>query len=329
MKALVSIWICSLVAVAQQVEAPIGGFVMDAEAGSIRPINGFAGAALFGAPLDLGFLARRAVYSSRADAALVVNAEDGRLWIAQGLRRGPLSVAPIPDALPDADLLSWNDAGTDAVVLSRTTQRVQFLSGLPSRARGGAVQSIASVPGDLRALAIDSRGHQAILAASAQSCGGLYRISDGADTELRWLVAATSPVAVGWARDDQDVVFADAASGEVSLLRDVTSDGEWSWSQLASAADGLGRLVGMQVQGSRAWVASLSPDGQTSTGTLSEIDVWAGRIVATVNLPLMPTGLERLDGSGLFAFNQTGPGKPLYLFSTNESTVWFVPPVVR
>lgn len=325
MKLIFLIWLCSLIVFGQGVEAPLSGFVVDAGTSSIRPIQGFPGAAVLGAAVVLDFSVKRAIFSSKADAALVVDVESDQLWVLHGLKRGPLVASKVDGALKEVDLWSWSESGTSAVLYSRLTSEMQILSGLPTLPEIASTKLLKAAAGEILSIAIDRSGRQILVAAAEQSGGAIYRITNDGDSTER-LASASRPTLVTWARSDQDALYVDSELGELTLLENAGSTN--ALSVLTSARDALGKPVAIQVQEGRALLLTESVENSLAIGHLIEIELASRRIVATLTLPDSARKLIRMDESGLFVLNEVGE-KPLYLFSSKESTLWFVPQVIR
>lgn len=297
------------------IEAPVAGFVVDAQTHSIRPINGLPGASLLGQPLTLPTQVQNARFSGGGDYALAtVTDPPGQLVLVQGLKGVTPYARDLAGAIVSVDFISLNDKGS-AAICSTASSQLQFVTGLPGAPVFSAPIDLTSVQGLVAAIRIGSQGQVALVAASEGSYGGIYEVaSQNASVEL--IARANQPSAATYLNQDRDVVFADPFLNEVILVQDI--HGARIFSVLAGPADHVQTPVALQAIDGGVAVAN------SGSKNIVQYDLSAGRIVADISLPVVPAALDSLTIGGVFVVNRTGTG-PLYLYSSSDSLVRFVP----
>jgi hypothetical protein len=300
------------------IEAPVAGFVVDAQTHSIRPINGLPGSSLLGQPLTLDTQVQTARFSGGGDYALAtVKDPPGRLVLIQGLKGRTPYARDLADAIVSVDFISLNDNGS-AAICSMASSQLQFVTGLPGAPVFSAPIDLTPVQGLVAGISIGSQGQIALVAASDGSYGGIYEVaSQNASVEL--ITRANQPSAATYLNRDRDVVFADPFLNEVILVQDI--HGGKLFSVLVGPADHVETPVALQAIDGGVAVAN------SGSKNIVQYDFSAGRIVADIPLPVVPAALDNLTIRGVFVVNRTGTG-PLYLYSSSDSSVRFVPPPI-
>lgn len=312
---------------APRLRIPVSGFVVDTRLHAIRPIQGLPGTALIGEPLVLPVRVRSAVFSRRGDFALVTDdSQPPRLLLVRGLQEGALFCQPLEEALATAGMVSLNESGTTAALVSRETRQLQFVSGLPDAPAVQPPLPLTGIAGEITALYVSVRGHRALLASSDGSAGGIYSADNLAGAGIRTLALAQHPVAVVGVNEDRDIVYADASAGEVVLIRNI--DGNRQASVLLTTRDGLQSPAGLFASGDLLWVSNARFADSMPCGNMIQYDLGLERMTADIPLPVAPSRLESLIQPGLAVINALDPG-PLYLFSSVDRSTAFVPSPVR
>src|SRR4029453_1816190 len=98
---------------------------------------------------------------------------------------------------------------------------LQMLRGLPKLFEAGPTFDLSSIPGTITALTINRAGSNILIATSAEH--GALSLAEPAGTDSpvvpRLIASFDSPTALALVRLDQDVIVADAAVNQLTLLR--------------------------------------------------------------------------------------------------------------
>lgn len=320
-----------LAAVAAQADTttlrgPVMGFVVDGRSQTVRPINGIPGASHLGAPLELLFHVKQAVFSSGGDFALMTPAEGEGLYLVRNLGDTPAASRIAGAFQPDRMVLNF--ANTVAALYQAEPRRLQVVRGLPGNPTAGPVLDLSSLSGTVKGLALDAAGREALLAVADNGRGALARISvpdDGEAGEVRLVEPRTlsvfgSPSAVALLNKDRDALVADAATNQVFLIRNFAGDAQVE--ALASERDGIANPVGVEVSldGRRVFVANAADRGSVLVVNLES------RVVDMRATPeSVPSRLERLQGRTAFLLNEPGETPLLVLDNVENPEVYFVP----
>jgi hypothetical protein len=175
---------------------------------------------------------------------------------------------------------------------------------------------LSSVPGTITALAIDGKGANVLIAAASDR-GAVYLAS--ADKPIRAIGDFGSPSALALSRNDQDVVVADTATNQITIVRNFAGTPEAEW--IAGERDGVSRPVGLAV----------TPDGRSlyiANASTRTLDVWsleAQAIDKSLPLDAEPTRLSSFASSSMFVLNDVGNHPLLLLEAGMIPAVYFVP----
>jgi hypothetical protein len=301
---------------------PILGYVLDAQAQAIRPVNGIPGSSSLGRPLALPFPVAAAALSPRGDFALTVSASDDHTaYLLRNLGGAPnVNYIGIEGAISGADRIFLNADASAAAMLVSDTRQLQVLRGLPDAPRAGPALDLSSIPGTIAALAIASAGSNVLIAASAGH-GALYLASAGEQIRPRLIGSFGSPSALTLLNNDQDVIVADVAVNELTLLRNFAGVPESF--RLAGVRDGISGPAGLGISadGTRLYIAN---------GGSRTLDIWSfalQAIEASFPLDARPTQLVPFQGSSTFVLNNAGEHPLLLLDTAADPAVYFVPAV--
>lgn len=295
---------------------PVIGYVLDHAIKQIRPINGILGSSVLGEPLSLPFSVATAAFSPRGDFALTISASDTSTAYVLEHLGDTNTVAAIDGIIPSVDRVIFNAEATAAALLATGNHQLQFLSGLPSSPTAGPSVDLSSIDGTITAVAMDGTGTKILIGASAEH-GALYLVTDEQNSP-RLIASFGSPAALALQNGDQDVIVADAAISELSLIRNFASVPELF--RIAGERDGIADPAGLRItsDGRKLYIANRS--SQT-------LDVWNFQqqsIEATFPLDAEPTQLMPLQGSATFLLNDAGD-HPLLLLDAVNLAVYFVP----
>lgn len=296
---------------------PVMGYVLDATKQAIRPVNGIPGSSVLGQTLDLPFPVATVAFSPRGDFALAVSASGDHA--AHMLRNlgGANNIDPIEGAIADADRVVLNADASAGALLASDARQLQLLRGLPASPTVGPLLDLSSIAGTITALAIDRTGSNILIAVSADH-GALYLATD-ARIRPRLIASFGSPTALALVPGDQDVIVADAAVNELTLLRNFA--GMPQAFRLAGERDGVSGPAGLRI----------SPDSRKlyiANGASRTLDIWnfeAQSIEASFPLEAEPTRLTPFQGSSTFLLNDVGDHPLLLLDAAIDLAVYFVP----
>jgi DNA-binding beta-propeller fold protein YncE len=293
------------------------GYVLDATTRVIRPVNGIPGSSVLGQPLALPFPVAAAAFSPRGDFALIISASDDHT--AHVLRNpgGAPNMDSIDDGISGADRVFLNADASAGVLLASDARQLQLLRGLPAVPTVGPLIDLSSISGTITALAIDSTGSNILIAVSADH-GALYLANTGLQIP-RLIASFGSPTALALLHGDQDVIVADAAINEITLLRNFA--GTPQAFRLAGERDGISGPVGLRI-------SSDSRKLYIANGPSRTLDIWnfeAQLIEASYPLDAEPTRLTPFQGSSTFVLNDVGDHPLLLLDAAIDLAVYFVP----
>jgi hypothetical protein len=290
---------------------PVAGYVFEPRSGAVRAIEGLPGAARLGSRLPLPFRVALATSVAGRDYAVLVPESGAGPVIARGLRSSTPEILDVPGAI-QASAVSIAASGDAALFYSESTRRLQFVDGLPSAPRALDPIDVGFLDASPAALAVDSAGSAALLAAPD---GRIYLV----------LRDAASPLALGRLAGVTSLSFlpgrdaalaASAETGEVLLIEGW--NGTISIRTVAGPATGIASARAVRALDGRT-AAVISGDGR-----LAFVDLENG------SLEWIPLASEAQDfdplDSGLFALNRAGAAPLLLLDAAKGRSVWFVPP---
>jgi hypothetical protein len=291
-----------------KVGVPSLGFVYDSSLSALRPILGFPGAAVVGAPLDVGFTVARAAAAAQQRFVLAASADDNSIRLVR-MQPDGLTVRSIDGALISPDRIILSPSARAAILYSRSLARFQVITGLPDQpvvAREVAVDDL----GGAVDLAVSDDGELALFVTDSSSVW-LFDANAG-----RVQATAPGPIAAVCFRPDGRDALAVARTGELYMIQ---AGGATSYyGQIAS--DPIADPVAVQFSrdGSRAHVAY-------AQGLIASFDSAAG-VSKTVSCACRPTGLEPVNSAMTFRVNGISDG-PVMLFDSSgtDPRVWFVP----
>jgi DNA-binding beta-propeller fold protein YncE len=292
---------------------PVVGYVFDATQKAIRPVNGIPGSALLGAPLTFAFPVTAAAFSPRGDFALAISGSS--VYLLRNILR-PFQAEVLEGEFISAERVILNSDGSVAALYDGEARQIQLLRGLPSTPTVEPALDLSSLSGKITAIAIDRTGSNVLIAVSADG-GALYVASAG--QPIRPVASFESPSALALAHDDHDVIVADAASNQLTLIRNFAGTPEPAW--LAGARDGVSNPVGLAV----------SSDNRTlyvANAATRTLDVWnleAQSVVTSLALDAEPTRLTSFQSSSMFVLNDVGDHPLLLLETAVNPAVYFVP----
>jgi hypothetical protein len=304
-------WITSSCAYAQNaaVAVPGMGFAFDSSQSAIRPLHGIPGAALLGAPLDLGFPVVSAVIAPRQDFAIaVLSAESPRVVPLSG--NG--SASSLTGAMAAPDRVVFSPSGGAAVLVSnQDSGRMQVVAGLPGNPVVEEID-ISTLATPFGAIAVSDDGQTLLIAEASDNHMWLFNSS-----RTKQIVPLAGLGTVLAFRGNSHDAAAMLQTGDLYLLQNL--DQAPALSSVLPGGDLTARPVGLWVSpnGNRAYSAS-------SNGNIAAVDLASGT-PQSISCQCSPTGIQPLR-SELFRLTDVS-GRPVMVLDASASTprVWFVP----
>jgi hypothetical protein len=295
---------------------PVTGVVVDPVNQSLRPIQGLPGASLLGPALDLPFAVNRAAILGK-NAAIAIDATDAaQAWLVTGLLSGDLKANSLDGAIAGADRIATNDAGSVAVLYSKTNSQLQFISGLPGSASVSDPISLGGISGTVGAIAVSSDGGWALIGVTDSGAGAIYRVGPATNNQLLPVTTLGDPSAIAL-RSGQDAVIADHATDQVFLVRDVI--GAQQRTPLVDGSSGVSGPTALLVLPDQSIL--IANAGSQTIGRVDPVTMQMG----TIPISGIPDRFEKLLQPGVYALNQPGGAPLLLLDASSDLNVVFVP----
>jgi hypothetical protein len=288
---------------------PSLGFVYDAAAHAIRPIQGIPGASTIGDPLDPGVSVTASAISPRQDFALLVDADEA----VRVLPLGDLNSSILPGAVASPRQIVFSPSGGTAGLYRQDPSKLQIFTHLPQEPVLAHEIDTTAVAGDITSVAISDDGECALILTGS----GLW-LSRAGSIPVQF-PAPDSLSTVTFQRGGYDAALA-TRDGQIYLLRNLASAP--AFSILAPSDDRTSDPVGVQFSPDGARVFVATRQGMVAGfGTQTE---WS----AFTSCGCRPSGLSPLSRT-LIRLNEIADG-PLMLLDTAgpDLRVWFVPAVV-
>jgi hypothetical protein len=300
---------------------PVTGVVLDPVHQSLRPIQGLPGASLLGPALNLPFAVSTSAILGQKNAAIVIDATGAaQAWLVTGLLSGNISASPLEGAMAGADRIATNDTGTVAVLYSKSSSQLQFVSDLPGSPSVSDPISLTGIHGDIHALAVSQDGGWVLIGATDSGNGAVYRVGPATNNELLLVTTLGDPRAIvlkPGLKSSPDAVIADFATDEVLLVRDVR--GAQERILLANGSGGVSGPVAVQVLEDQSII--IANAGSQTIGRVDPV-TWQ---MSTIPVNGVPDRLDRLLQPNAYALNQPGGAPLLLLDASPDLRVVFVP----
>jgi len=292
------------------VRGPVMGFVFDSSTRAIRPMRGVPGAAYLGVPVvpdvDNACIA--------PDGATALVTRDGQTLLYTSLANTSPAALPVAGAIANADRCAWSPHGGSVALWSTGGNRAQILAYQSFSFTLSPVIDLSRIPGHVEALAFD--GAELIIAASADSSGGIYSVTAVAGP-LR-LVSASAPSALALA--GSDLYFADKKSKQIWQVRSYASQPL----SLLFANDNMTSPIALQVSSDGARLVAADAGGQT----LIVYEIAARSEIRSLDLSFAPTALDRFGSPSMFLLTSISAAPaPSYILSDDgvNTVTYFVP----
>ena len=298
---------------------PVTGFSIDSRGNSLRPIQGLPGGALLGNSLDLPFTLNSIRILPPGNLAIVIDASESHVVrLISGLRTGGLNTMPVPGAIQSVDLVAVNQAGSAAVLYSKSTSQLQFLGGLPDHVQASDAVTL-EVAGDVSALEVSADGSFVLVGVTGTegASGGVYQAGNDPGAQPSFVAVASGPSAIALLHSDHDAIIADRENNEIVLVRDIGGANQREW--IAGERQDISGPAALRVIGERVLIAN------QGTSSLNCVDLVTH---ASQVYPLLapPDRIEGLLHPDMYALNQAGAA-PLLILTTGQPDlqIWFVP----
>ncbi|HWB86233.1 MAG TPA: hypothetical protein VG675_18965 [Bryobacteraceae bacterium] len=283
---------------------PVSGYVYDAQAHVLRPVQGIPGASLLGDPIDLGMEVNAAYVSPRQDSAFAMSADGGAHFFR--LDSGKATEVSLDGLAGARGDVAFSPSGTAAAIYE--AGRVRVVTGLPDAPKMGDEIDIGQ-SGRVHALAVSDDGKLVL----ASVGGGVHLLSPYGENVS--LVSVSDHALVAFAPAGHDGAVADATRAGLVLFRDLAGGAA---PNVLATPDALSAPTGLafSADGARLFLAD-------SSGSIASFDLAAGSR-ADIACNCVPTGLSPMGR--LFRVNEPG-ASPLWLLDASGSTarMIFVP----
>ena len=287
---------------------PPFGYVLDHNIHALRPILGIPGAALIGAPLDLGFSIRQAAISSVRGYALAIS-DDVQLQPKLVRLTGPLSIVAVPIA-GRAQAVYVSPLGTAAAIVTTDGSLAVLteLSGVNPRVDQLVIGHIPE------ALAVSDDGGFVLLVSSNAKELILVR-RDGSRT----IIPAPGSISTLAFQPSGHAALVAGKDNAVWLVQPTTQYP--GFLQVAGPDDGIRAPAALvfTLDGSRAAIAN------HGNGTVTVVNLQDGK-KASVGCSCQPIRLEPLASAGWFRITELAE-QPLFMVDTKSQRVLFVPSI--
>ena len=292
---------------------PVLGYLFDANAGSLRPVQGILGSSTIGRPVELGFTLSQAL---TVDPRHVIASTDGQPdLLILDLGASPFSIAAIPGVPAGPSLAESSLQGTSAALYDAAGHRVRIVTGLPQNPAASDVIDLSSV-GTVTQMAISDDGRVLVFSAEDRGAETLY-IWTASSSGARMLMPVVSVGGIAMMGNGAAAIVADRAANEVYAVWD--PGGAAMPQFLAGARDGVSIPVGVAVSAAnRIYIAN------SGSATIMTLDS-SGRLVKSQDCGCAVSGVHALRDSVFRLTN--GLDRTVFLLdaSSNEDRILFVP----
>lgn len=296
---------------AATIQGPQLGFVFDAAHKEVLPILGIPGAAVLGAPLELGAELRSVVISPLQDYVMAVEGEHNQV-VVFAVGHTPVTSVAVHGADLNPDQMVLSPSGTAAALYYKDRDRIEVVGGLPVAPKV-ATELYLSAGQSPSTIAVSDDGRIVLTAVG----GTVFSLTAGSEVpvlrELGNVSAMTIP-ATGTA------LVADSGRNQVYRIRGI--GGSIETDAIAGPQDGINGPVAIAVSrdNSRAFVAN------SKGKTLATIQLTAQPTVTEAACGFTPTGLARLAGDEVFRLTEIS-NLPMWVVTAGgqEPRFLFVP----
>jgi DNA-binding beta-propeller fold protein YncE len=282
---------------------PTLGFVIEESGHLLRPILGVAGAAVVGAPADLGRGISAEAVSPRGNY-VIASAETASGSAAFALWMPGAALRALDGIPAGADRIALSPEGTAAAFYYAGEGLVRTVSGLPDAPPAVTEIYVNSLPGGPRALAVSDDGALILCAGRGSRTAVVF----SAKGELNTIGLSAAIEAVAFAGGNHDAVV--AGGGEAALIRNIEIPGE----RIALSAPGLKGITAAAISagGRQVYLASRS-------GKIAVLDASGTQAPVILDCACAPDRIVRLNDTS--SYRLTGyAGAPLTILDTAAQT---------
>ena len=291
---------------------PVLGYLFDANAGSLRPVQGILGSSTIGRPVELGFtLSQALTVDPRHVIASTAGLPD---LLILDLGASPFSIAAIPGVPAGPSLAAASLHGTAAALYDVAGHSVRIVTGLPQNPAASYVIDL-SMTGSITQMGISDDGRVLVFSAEDRGAETLYGwTASSSSARILMPVGSVGGIAM---MENGAAIVADRAANEVYAVWD--PGGAAMPQFLAGARDGVSIPIGVAVSAAnRIYIAN------SGSATIMTLDS-SGRLVKSQDCGCAVSGVHALRDSVFRLTN--GLDRTVFLLdaSSNEDRILFVP----
>jgi hypothetical protein len=270
---------------------PVLGYLFDANAGSLRPVQGILGSSTIGRPVELGFTLSQAL--TIGPRHVLASADGDPDLLVLDLGASPVSIAAIPGVPARPSLATASSHGTSAALYEATGQRVWIVTGLPRNPAASYVIDLSLV-GSITQMGISDDGSVLVFSAEDRGAETLYGwTASSSGARVLMPVVSVGGIAI---IENGAAIVADRAANEVYAVWD--PGGAAMPQFLAGVRDGVSNPVGVAVSAAnRIYIAN------SGSATIMTLDS-SGRLVKSQDCGCAVSGIYALRDS-LFRLTNT------------------------
>jgi hypothetical protein len=202
--------------------SPVGGFLVEASTGQLRPVIGSAGSAILGDPVAFPLGVRSLSMSPSGAFAIAELDGEQPISVFSGIGEAVPSLQPLVGGFLHADTIEFSPTGSAAAVYSQAHNRIQVFRGLPGSPELREVD-LSSLTGSVTALAVSDDGSTLWIGVfDAGSGGAVYRA--GADNAITPVLPGVNACSIRFVPNSNDALMADAGNDRI-LLAKAAADG--------------------------------------------------------------------------------------------------------
>jgi len=297
------------------VSGPAMGYLFDRNLESLRPLAGIAGSATVGAPIDLGFTMSLAV-PLPDQRNVIASPSAGSFLVSIDMGTSPAVSHPIKGAAKSVSEISVSPHGTAAALSYASGQLVQVVTGLPysPSITLGITTTLIAAP--LRRVVVNDDASALVMTFAENDRETIYRWNR---IEGYRLLASTVQVGALAFVGNADVVYADSATNEVFLARDVKRQSVTTF--LAGPSDGVSGPTGAGVS-----IRNEILVANAGSGTVMVFD-GDGRILRTQQCDCHVSGMFPLSTDMFRLTDRFDQTTYVLDVSESENRILFIPPL--
>jgi hypothetical protein len=299
---------------AQQItlSGPVEAYTFDLPTGSLRAVIGFPGSASFGPALLDGI-----DFASVAPHKNYAIAHQGDTWLlVSGLGSDQIFTSSLAGLNGQPDGIVWSGDGSVAVFFSRAGNWVRSVTGFPDNPSAAASVDLASLGGQLAAVAADKSGKQ-IAVAMHGDAPGVYLMTDG--QPFVSVLQLANPVALTFSEDGATLFAIDAGALQLSVFHPAGFDSQ------TLALEGFTEPFAVRAARDAQSREVVYVAGRGDR-LVREYEVSSQQSLADVWLDFEPTGLDDFGRGSFVVASRAKDTDPLWLFSrVPQPGVFFVP----